>query len=500
MVFIKKIKKGKAIYLAEVKSVRVGEKVRHEFIRYVGKELDGKTVLSGSLERAVVDRVVVYGPLLVLHDIAKQLGLHEHLGPFANEILALVYGHCVQPRSIRKIAKWFSNTELNRLLELDDVTELSLYEALDSIEELDVDNIQGELFERARRLVPKAVQSVVYDVTNTYLYGIKCPLAKQGYSKDKKGEAQIQIALSVTYPGGLPVSCKTFSGEVHDSRTLPILFEHVTSKGLPNPSIVFDRGCVSTKALIEAQNAGFEVVCGVPMQKRVKEKTRKFLKKLLDASAIKATQVGRKTLFYVECEKTTWNERRGFFYICLNQKNRFMSREKRDTQLLEAKNALSKGKKLSPEISAFFTKSGELNEAACKEAQKWDGFSILFSTKKLSSQEVVTAYYEKDIVEKAFQNMKSILGLRPLRHWLTQRVKAHIFICYLSYLLYSTLNWKLKNKKIKATALEALQELETMYKIYITDPRTKNTFEKTVTLTKKQEKILKAINKKLLTV
>lgn len=40
MTFIKRIKSGNAIYLAEVKSIRDGEKVRHKFIRYVGKEVD----------------------------------------------------------------------------------------------------------------------------------------------------------------------------------------------------------------------------------------------------------------------------------------------------------------------------------------------------------------------------------------------------------------------------------------------------------------------------
>ena len=80
MVFIKRIKREGRVYLAEVKSVRNGDKVRHEFIRYVGKEVDHKTVLSGSVARSEVTRVSVYGPLLVLHDLASSLGLPRILG------------------------------------------------------------------------------------------------------------------------------------------------------------------------------------------------------------------------------------------------------------------------------------------------------------------------------------------------------------------------------------------------------------------------------------
>ena len=111
-------------------------------------------------------------------------------------------------------------------------------------------------------------------------------------------------------------------------------------------------------------------------------------------------------------------------------------------------------------------------------------------------KEVVKIYFGKDLVEKAFRTLKGITQIRPVRHWLEERVKAHIFICYLSYLLLSLLQLKLK--KTEFNAINALEELDTMYKVHIKDPKTKNTFTKTVALTKKQEDILKAVNKNLL--
>ena len=81
MSFSRKYKRGKRVYLAEVDSRRIKGKVVQRFLRYVGKQADGHTVLSTSISEAQVDEVKLYGPLLVLHDLAEEIGLREHLGP-----------------------------------------------------------------------------------------------------------------------------------------------------------------------------------------------------------------------------------------------------------------------------------------------------------------------------------------------------------------------------------------------------------------------------------
>lgn len=92
------------------------------------------------------------------------------------------------------------------------------------------------------------------------------------------------------------------------------------------------------------------------------------------------------------------------------------------------------------------------------------------------------------------------MQFRPIRHWLYNRVIAHIFICYLAYLLLSLLKYKLKIAKLEISAIEVLRELETMYKVYMRDEKRNFKLERVVSLTKKQEEIIKAVNKKLLDV
>jgi hypothetical protein len=126
MSFIRKFKKGGKTYLAEVESKRVAGKVVQRFIRYVGREADGRTVLSVSMSDAEVEEVKSYGPLLVLHHLATEIGLVTHCGSYAGEILRMVYAHCLDYRSVNNLPNWFARTDLNLLLGLEKVTESRL--------------------------------------------------------------------------------------------------------------------------------------------------------------------------------------------------------------------------------------------------------------------------------------------------------------------------------------------------------------------------------------
>ena len=73
-----------------------------------------------------------------------------------------------------------------------------------------------------------------------------------------------------------------------------------------------------------------------------------------------------------------------------------------------------------------------------------------------------------------------------------------MFLCYLAYLLLSLLQYRLRDTEF--TAESALLELATMYKVYLRDSKHLFKLSRVVALTKKQETILKTIDRKLLAV
>ena len=132
MSFIRRIKNGKYTYLAEVENKWVDGKVVQKHIRYVGKELNGERILSGSIANTDVTGVKIWAPLIVLDKLAKQVNLSEFLGDYSDYLLSMVYAHCLDPKSVNKMEDWFVRTDLHTILRIDDISEKKLYAPLHS--------------------------------------------------------------------------------------------------------------------------------------------------------------------------------------------------------------------------------------------------------------------------------------------------------------------------------------------------------------------------------
>lgn len=497
MSFIRKVKVGKYVYLQEVESIWENGKSKHKYIRTVGREVDGKRVLNSLVDNTDLTKVTVYGPLLALHGICKILKLLDELGEYSKEILCMVYSHCIDSKSLNKMEEWFSRTELNHILDLPNITEKRLVNALDSInKEERIDYFQQKIYQILKDVLDLQTDTFFYDVTNIYFFGKECNLSKRSKSKEGGYKRTVQIGLAVN-KFGIPIFHKTFPGNVFDSRTLFDIMKHLPEYNIKKSFLVWDRGVTSNINISDAKKLGFEVICGIKNHKGIK----KEVEKIIDEQYIiqQGSRIQLKSCsFYVKRINYGYEGSKGYLYICLNRKQRVELQEKRLKKIYKAKEEKCERKTIDLTMEKYFTKKGRIKKYVIAEKEKYDGFSFIFSTKNIDSKSVVERYFEKDIVEKAFACLKGVTKVRPIRKWLDKRVKAHIFICYISYLLLSTLNYKLSEKKLQFNAIEAINILETMYKAYLKDSKTGHIFTKIVTLTKNQEQILKAIDKKLL--
>ena len=496
MSYIRKFKKGKKVYLAEVETKRINGKVIQRFIRYVGKEVDGRTILSTSMSDVEVDEVRSYGPLLVLHHLAEKIGLRDHLGVYANEILSMVYAHCLDYRSVNQMQGWFERTDLNMLLDINGLTESRLLDAMDFIEKTNLEKLQQDIFHSVKDVYQLQPSGVIYDVTNTYLYGKKCPFGKLGHDKEGvKGRPLIQIGLGVTRDEGFPIFHKTFDGNIHDSKTLQDLITTFRHYQIKSGTIIYDRGITSTGNIVDMKELKWDTICGVAFTENVKKFWRPVIQKSQDLPLKDRVKLNE-TNFYVTTRPYSIEAVKGELYLCLNARQQIDLRDSRRDEIIYAQQLLREGKAIKSGLEKYFDKSGNIITKALNKAEEFDGYSCIFSTRQIAKDTLVRYYFDKDLVEKAFRSLKGVVNLQPIRHWLSQRVVAHVFICYLAYLLLSLLKWHLK--PLGMSAEMALRELETMYKVYLKDPKRGFKISRVVTLTKKQEKIIRAVDKKLL--
>jgi transposase len=496
MSFIRRIQRKGRVYLAEVENKWVKGKVVQRHIRYVGREADGKTLLAASLSEVEVEQVKLYGPLLVLHHLAKRIGLPEQLGPYSQEILSLVYAHCLDYRSLNHMPQWFERTDLNFLLDLEGLTEKRRVGALDYLEGLDGETWQRQMFHSLCRHYRLRPAGVIYDVTNTYLYGRRCPLGKLGHDKEGiKGRPLLQIGLAVTQKEGFPLFHKVFDGNVHDSRTLRDLVNQFGDYRLGPGLFIYDRGIVSKRNVKDIKDLHWDTLCGVPLNNALKKFWRPWANPQRLMQFPNRVRVGS-SIFYARLRPYPIDRVRGQLALCFNEQRQRDTRESRRDEIVYAQKLLAEGKAIKPGLRPFFDTRDHLRQDKLAVAEEFDGYSCIFCTRPFPQEELLPLYFNKDLIEKAFRSLQGIIHLRPVRHWLAERVRAHVFLCYLAYLLLSLFRYHLRNTEF--TADRALNELGTMYKVYLRDAQHRFRLSRTVTLTKNQELILKAIDKSLL--
>jgi len=498
MSFVRKIKRKGRIYLAEVESKWVNGRPVQKYLRYIGKEIDGQRVLAASISNVEVDSVKVYGPLVVLDHIAREIGLPEILGDYAPELLSMVYAHCVEPRSINQMTKWFAKTDLNYLLDLETVTEARLLKALDSVESTGREDLQARIFSAVRDRYSLKSSSVFYDVTNTYLYGKNCILGKLGRSKQgKKDKPLVQIGLAVIGDHGIPAFHTTYEGNTHDARTLHDSVAMFERLGIKDVILVYDRGCVSYEGISVLKRQHLGSICGLPIKGKMKQMIKRLARsgQLLDIDRrVKLS----KTTFYVAKRKYKLRTVQGTLLVCYNDKMKHDTRESRYDEIRHAEQQLREHKAIKHGLEKYFDRRHRLIKSQLLAAEEFDGYSCLFSTEDLPAALIVRKYFEKDLIEKAFRSLNGIVTLRPIRHWLYDRVVGHIFVCYLAYLLLTLLDYKLTKAKLQISVINALRELETLYKIYLRDKHKNFQLDRVVRLNKVQEKIIRAVDPHLL--
>jgi len=381
------------------------------------------------------------------------------------------------------------------ILPLADLTEQKLLDALDALEALPATQVQRRIFERVVQVHKIPVSGIIYDVTNTYLYGKRCAMGKPGHDKEGvKGRPLIQVGLAVTKDTGIPLCHKVMDGNIHDAKMFHDFVSDLRAFNIGKGLIIYDRGISSAQNIKDARAIGWDTLCGLPIKGNLPRVVRSLIAGKQFVQINNRVRL-RKSVFYVLDIAHEIDGVKGVMAVCFNEQQKRELRESRYDEIDHARGLLAQGKAIKSGLEKFFSKTGAPRQEALAQAEEFDGYTCLFSTSRLRKENMVRLYFDKDLVEKAFRSLKGIVRLQPVRHWLYNRVTAHVFICYLAYLLLALLQHQLKS--IDISAEEALLELESMYKVYLRDSRKDFRLSRVVTMTKKQEAILKAIDRKL---
>ena len=137
-----------------------------------------------------------------------------------------------------------------------------------------------------------------------------------------------------------------------------------------------------------------------------------------------------------------------------------------------------------------------LNQEKIEQEKKFDGIFVLLSSRyDLKPSEVVESYKNLKEVEMLFDDLKNFVDIRPIRHWLQVRVRAHVFICVLSLLLKRILEIHYMKGKCVMEPLEEISKSKLIkYKVKFSKREDRSqTFPKVTNTTPMQKKYFNMI-------
>jgi transposase len=309
---------------------------------------------------------------------------------------------------------------------------------------------------------------LLYDVTSTYFEGQAEAngLAQRGYSRDHRPDCkQVCIALVVTFDG-FPLGYQVFSGNTHDSRTLRTIVTTMEARhGLLGRVWIADRGMASKDNLAWLRETGRRYIIGAP-----KSDLKKFATELATAGGWREVREG------VEVKLARCAETGETVVLCRSAERRNKERgmhekfsrrieaalERLASRIAAAKRRLNRaqverqigrilqqnqraaqryrisleedrgpaGVRLNVEVDAAFEDWAALAEGA---------YLLRSNINDWTDRELWKAYIQLTQAEAAFRIQKDQLRVRPVWHQRTDRVEAHILVCFLAFVLWKTL-------------------------------------------------------------
>ena len=406
-----------------------------------------------------------YGASRALLQLAKSIGLHRVLysrsEPWVESVLAMIVGRIIYQGSKLSLCNQWANTCLWELCGIEDRPDVEdhCYDPLDRLLERQ-QSIQ-------KKLASKHLKNgclVLYDITRTYFEGEykDSEIVRFGYNRDKKrGHEQVVIGLMCNAEG-CPIGCEVFPGNTNDSTTVMGKIDELRELyGLESVVFVGDRGMLTKARLEDIRDIeGFNTIGAL---------THGEMRDLLEKKVITPELFDeRKTVEVIDPKN-----KRERYCLCRNPETRESERKTRLRLIELTKEGLEKienyKKKVTVEVLGARIgkllakyKMGKFIEWSVEVAPgaksslghqvKWsvqkdkiaweellDGCYIVntdVTTERLASGEVVASYKALGNVERAFRSMKQVhLEMRPVYHKIDRRIKAHVFLCTLSYYL-----------------------------------------------------------------
>ena len=422
-----------------------------------------------------------YGLHRICEGISRQYKAEYDLSAILS---ALLFTRILFPGSKR------SSHEISRRFIREPEFELhQVYRALDLINK-ESDHIQSQLYKNSLKLSKRNAGVLYYDCTNYFFETEEESGLKQyGVSKEHRPNPIVQMGLFMD-GDGMPLAFSIDKGNTNEQLTLKPLEKKILSDfNLSRFVVCTDAGLGSTDNR-EFNNRGERAFIVTQSLKTLKGPLREWALEPMgwrlpgDKHVYSLTDIDkekhRKSIFY----KEQWVNIKGLdqrMLVTYSIKYRDYQRRIRENQINRALQAIKTGNgKLSHtnqnDYKRFITQThctpeGEVagqtsytlnNEAIGKEAS-FDGFYAVCTSLSDDASSIIQINSRRWEIEECFRIMKSEFKARPVYLSRDDRIQAHFMTCFLSLILYRTLEKRLGERFSCEEIIDQLKEMNFQY-------------------------------------
>ena len=448
---------------------------------------DSDTVV---LKNLIEEQRIVDG----LHEIGghvfSQLGYDKILSGKKNvELLRdIVLMRIADPGSKFKAQRLLAN-RFSRTHDLD-----AIYRMMDKLFPK-IGEIKAKTFQRAQQLIPESIDILFFDCTTLYFESTDTDdLRRFGYSKDHRFNTTQVVLAMATNSDGLPLGYELFEGNKAEVGTLLACLDSWKKQfNIGSVCFVADRAMMSETNLSALDAQGHQYVVAA----KLRAMSGELKSEILSEQNYNSTLLGDELAWTGEF---SYKNRR----LVVSYKK---SRAKRDAiQREQVLNKINKTLGSEGNTQKLITNQGvkkytkteasktALDEVKIAEDMAWDGLhGVITNIKDASHATIISRYARLWKIEESFRLNKHTLSMRPIFHFKTERIHAHIAICYMAFTVLRHMEY-IVNLTQKISPQFILEELMEVQSSILKDSVTGTQYRMPGRFSQTASKIYKAFN------
>jgi len=324
---------------------------------------------------------------------------------------------------------------------------------------------------------------LAYDTTSISSYSESLQQVKYGRNKEHDPLAQINLALLFGEKTRQPVCYRKLAGNIPDVKTVRKLLRDLAVLNIRKVKLVMDRGFYSEANVNELYRVHFKFLMAVPISLR-------FVQDHLDP--LGEEWIARKNYssrhgLYVRTVKTDWaytqtkprsgvqveEVRRISLHLYYNEQ-RAADEKVRFNKLLDVLQEELLSDQRNPKHEKLYAKYFEVThtpvrgkkvvakEEAIQQKLRYCGTFALISNGITDPLEAIDIYRSKDVIEKAYGDLKSRLCLRRTSVSSEEGLEGKLFVQFVALIFVSYLKKQMDEKGLfqEYTLQEVLDELD----------------------------------------